>query len=226
MMNIEEFLINNTDKIYKDYCEKSIFTKYKIYGVKNNKLKKIAKNIVKAGKEKEILDNFDFKSFEEIQLYIYVLNMIDDFEMIVDYLDKLLDIIDNWSNCDSIKPNAFVDNMEKIKKCIERWLNSNYIYKVRFAIICCIRYFYDDYEMLKKIINLKSNEYYINIAKAWYITECLGENFEASFEVLKENIPDKATLSLMNQKVGYSMKISQDNKIRLKELKKIKKNLK
>lgn len=220
-MSLREFLISNADKKYKEYCKKSIFTKYKIIGVRTKNLKKYAKVILEKQKINDYLKNKDFKTFDEMQLYIYVLNDISDYKLMLEHLDELLDVIDNWCSCDSLRPRAFIDNMDDLRVKIDEWIKTGKTYKIRFAIMCLIRYFSCELQALEKVVNIVNNDYYVNMARAWYFTEALGLEFEQTFEFLKQHKIDKETLNLTYEKIGYSARISKENRTKLKELRKV-----
>lgn len=219
-MKIKEYLQKHIDKIYKSYCKKSVFTNYKIIGVRNNKLKRYAKTIIKKYDLNDYLSNTNFNSFDEMQLYIHVLNELDDYDLVVKNLKIILKIIDNWCSCDTIRPKCFDNNLDKVEQIICEWIESSAIYEKRFGILCFIRYFSSDTTKLEKIFSIKSQEYYVNMARAWYFTELLSNNFDETFNFLKIKKLDNETLSMMFQKISYSAKISAENKILLKDLRK------
>lgn len=217
-MEINQFLRNNSDVKYKELMQQQIFTKYEIIGVRIPTIKAKAKEILKSEELNEYLKIKKFESFEEIQLFAYVVNELQDFKTCIKLVDFMLKKIDNWSNCDSIKPKIFTKNIDLLEIQINEWLESEYVYQVRFAIICLIRYFAGDDRYLLKIINLQTEKRYINMARAWFIAECLAVDFDKTMLFLKEYKLDKKTLTMTLEKSRFSEKLTPEQKVKIKEL--------
>lgn len=72
---------------------------------------------------------------------------------------------------------------------------------------------------LKVVFDIKSDEYYINMARAWYFQVMFVKDFEATFDFLKSNNLDKTTLKMTLQKCRDSYRLSKENKEKLQLLK-------
>ena len=69
------------------------------------------------------------------------------------------------------------------------------------------------------VLKTPNNDYYINMAKAWYIASALTYNFDKNIYIIKEYKLDKWTHNKAIQKCIESLAIPQYNKELLKTFK-------
>ena len=74
-------------------------------------------------------------------------------------------------------------------------------------------------EYFGKVINIKSEEYYINMMRAWYFATALSKQYELSVKVLQERKLDKWTHNKTIQKAMESYCVLPQNKEYIKSLK-------
>ena len=72
---------------------------------------------------------------------------------------------------------------------------------------------------LKLITSIKSEDYYVNMARAWYIATALAKQYEFAVKVIEEKRLDVWTHNKSIQKAIESYRISDKNKVYLKALK-------
>lgn len=220
VFNADRFLRDFQDLDYKATCERNVFTKYEIIGVRVAIIKKRAKAIIKSDYLYEFLNNQDFKSYDEMILYAYVLNDYKDFKKCIKLAENLLKKTDNWSVCDTLKPKIFGLFREEVAIKVDKWLKSNKIYMVRFAILVLLRHFLNDLESLEKVHSIKSNNYYINMARAWFFTASFTANYDITYDFVIKNKLDKDTFNMMYEKCYESKKLEKEKRLKLKELRK------
>lgn len=220
-----EYLKSGANLTKSEFDKKLINTKYKILGLKLPELRKLAKEIIKQNNGDLILSNQNFTYYEELLIYSFVLSSISLSEnKRIDKINNFISYIDNWSNCDS-----FCSSLKVVKKnkdiylnYIKKIINTNKIYYVRVAIILLMDYYLDE-ENLEDYFNLVSNvslnEYYIEMAKAWYFATSFAKNFDKTFDFLKQNKSkfSKGELNKIISKCRDSFRIYGENKKLIKE---------
>lgn len=207
------------DEEYKQFHKKLVFTKYEILGIRAKHLQKYAKNLHKQTKFDDFFKDFlksKDKFYEYLQIIAYGINYEKDFKKALEYTKKYLDFVDNWANCDSLNPKSF--QKQNIFDFAKKQINSSHIYRIRFGIICFMK-FIKPKDGLKVVFDIKSDEYYINMARAWYFQVMFVKDFEATFDFLKSNNLDKTTLKMTLQKCRDSYRLSKENKEKLQLLK-------
>lgn len=209
MKLIKEFIKQNQDISLANFNRKLIKTKYIIKGVKIPVLRKFLKTIIKNDKLIHQFFNSDFDFFEECLLYALILNQsIIDYQ----YLDKYLDLIDNWAMCDILK----IKNIDR--SFLLKQLNSNEIYRIRFAIITML-YFDINISNTELILTIKNDDYYIKMAIAWYLTTAISLDFDKYIKYFSLEYLDKETFKMAIRKGLDSYKINKTQKDYLKGLK-------
>ncbi len=183
-----------------------------IIGIRTSELKKYAKNLQNPA---IFLDKLPHKYFEENQIHAFVLSEIRDFNICIDMVEKFLPYIDNWATCDQLIPKIFIKNTDKLLPYIEKWIKSNNTYTVRFAIGLLMRFYLGDKFQpgyANMVANIKSDEYYINMMRAWYFATALAKNWDEVIGILKTNKLDLWTHNKTIQKSVESCRIPDKQK--------------
>ena len=226
-MNIEKDLKNDIDLNYKMFQQKIINTSYPILGIKTPTVRKYAKTLLKEYNYEDILNNLNDKYFEEVLLKgLVIANAKVSYEEKVKLITNFLPLIDNWAICDlfSGELKFIKNNLEEFTKYIDKLLKTNKEYYQRFGIVCLLNYYLEDttyQNTLNKIMEVKSQYYYVNMAKAWLISIAIVKHFEETIEFLKtnQNKIDKWTYNKALQKGKESLKITKEQKQILQSLK-------
>lgn len=203
-----------------EFDKKLINTKYKILGLKLPDLRTFAKQLIKSGDSDLILSNKNFTYYEELLIFSFVLSniKIDEKERILRIKDFLVNI-DNWSNCDSFCSSLKVvsKNKEIYFNFIKEIISTNKTYFVRVGIILLMNYYLNEEnleEYFDIVGNINLNEYYIEMAKAWYYATSLAKNFDKTLCYLKNN-KSKFTNSELKKIISKSrdsFRITDENK--------------
>lgn len=210
------YLKNNSSINTKEFNERIISTKYEILGLKLPFLRKLAKEIIK-GNYISFLNNLDNKYYEIILLKGFVIANIKDENIFIEYFYKYLDLIDNWSLCDS-----FVTSLKIVKDKKQEFINildnlkpSDKTYYVRVGIVILLNYYIED-EYLDYISNylkdINSNEYYINMAKAWLIQSVFVKYPDRVTKYFKDNNECDFVINKSISKIRDSYKVSSELK--------------
>lgn len=191
-----------------------------VIGVKTPQLRKYAKTLENHDK---FLSALPHTYFEENQIHAFVLSGIRDFDICVNMVDKFLPYVDNWATCDQLIPKVFVKNADKLMPYIKKWIKSNHIYTVRFAVGLLMRFYLGENfcsEYADMVIKVKSDEYYVNMMRAWYFATALAKNWGSVIYVVEQKKLDTWTHNKTIQKAIESYRITDTQKQYLRGLKK------
>lgn len=220
---IQKKLFELQDKEYKTFSESLIpaVDSDTIIGIRTPELKALAKEIYK-NTPKDFLNDLPHKYFEENQLHVFVVSLIKEFDEALDETQRFLPYIDNWATCDQFSPAVFSKHKDELSDHIMQWITSDRTYTCRFGIVMMMRHFLDtDFnpEYLQAIANIKSDEYYINMAIAWYFATALAKQYDATIPYIESNKLDVWVRNKSIQKARESRRVSQEHKEYLKTLK-------
>lgn len=220
--DIESMLYALVDNVYRDFNSKLIpnISTEKIIGVRTPILRKMACDMVKSGEYKDFISRLPHKYFEENQLHAFIISLIKDFDIGVYEVSRFLPYIDNWATCDQMSPKVFVKNVDKLLPYIKKWIKSKHVYTVRFGVLCLMRYFLDDkfdVKYLDIVAKIKSNEYYVNMMRAWYFATAVAKHFDDVLPYLQKL--DDWTRGRTIQKALESYRVIDVHKQKLRLLK-------
>lgn len=224
--NYLQYLKQNANIKLKDFASKLINTKYEILGIKLPFLRKLAKGIIKNNQQNLILSKINFIYYEEILVYAFVLANLNIIENERIYLIKnFLSFIDNWSVCDSFCATlkSVKKNKELYLKFIKEILNSNKTYFQRVGIVLLMNYYLNEKALNKYfnlVLNVDNDDYYIQMAKAWFFATSLAKNYNQTLEFLKLN-KEKLSKDIRKKiisKCNDSFRVKEENKIEIKSI--------
>ena len=193
-----------------------------IIGVRTPLLRKLAKQLWKADGADAFLSDLPHKYYDEYNLHGFIISECRDYEKAVRYLDELLPYVDNWATCDLLKPKAFGKNREALRRDIDRWLESDKTFTVRFGIEMIMSHFLDEDfapEYLERVAEIRSDEYYINMMIAWFFATALAKQWAAAIPYVEACRMDKWTHNKTIQKAIESYRITGEQKEYLRTLK-------
>ena len=150
------------------------------------------------------------KYYEEGNLHAFLIEQINDYKEVISKLDEFLPYVDNWATCDMMKPKIFKTHLPELKeKCFE-WLESEHTYAVRFGIVMLMTHFLGsefDKSIPQKISQIKSNEYYIKMAVAWYFATALAIRYDEILPFIQSRKLDLWTHNKAIQKARESHRV-------------------
>ncbi|MBO7642951.1 MAG: DNA alkylation repair protein, partial [Alphaproteobacteria bacterium] len=126
------------------------------------------------------------------------------------------------ATCDQLIPKIFAKNTDKLLPYIRKWIKSKHTYTVRFAIGLLMRYYIGDKfdsSYADMIVKIQTDEYYINMMRAWYFATALAKNWDDVIGIIKNKKLDTWTHNKTIQKSIESYRISPEQKEYLKKLK-------
>ena len=221
---IRNELFKMQDIAYRDFNSKLIPTvdKSLFVGVRTPELRKYAKQLAKREDIEEFLHLLPHKYFDENQLHAFIVSEIKDFKSCVDRVNEFLPYVDNWATCDQLSPKVLKKHHKELITYIKEWLESDKLYTVRFGIGMLMEHFLDedfDISYLETVSNIRSDEYYVNMMIAWYFATALAKCYESVLPFIEKRSLDIWTHNKAIQKAVESLRISDEKKEYLKNLK-------
>ena len=205
------------DTTYRDFQGKLLPTvdPETIIGVRTPDLRKLAKELVKQDDISTFLDTLPHTWFDENQLHAFILSELKDYDRCITLVDHFLPYVDNWATSDQLSPKVFRKHKAELLSYIKIWLKSDRTYTVRFAVGMLMQHFLDDgfspvYPKL--VASIKSEEYYINMMRAWYFATALAKQYDAIIPYIEQKKLDPWTHSKAIQKAIESYRITPEQK--------------
>ena len=221
---IRQKLFSLQDVKYRDFQAKLMpnIDPDHIIGVRTPDLRRLAKEIARDDPD-SFLKDLPHTYFEENQLHAFVISKVKDLDRAYLETERFLPYIDNWATCDQFSPSVFSKDKARLEKHVRKWISSTQTYTCRFGIVTLMRHFLDEDfkpEYLDLVANISSDEYYINMARAWYFATALAKQYEDTLPFIEKGKLDVWTHNKTIQKTCESFRVDIDHKTYLKTLKK------
>ena len=223
MDKIEEYLLSKQDLKYRDFTLPLLpnIDEKTFIGVRLPIIKKYAKDLDAKSRE-DFLQSLPHQYHEENILHAFILSNIKDYDEFIDKVDRFLPYVSNWSTCDTICNKCLVKYKSQLINDVYRWFKSDEIYRVRYAVKCLMNYYLDEdfkEEHLKKVEQVRLDDYYVRMMIAWYLATGLAKNYDSFVKVIEEKRFDDFTHNKAIQKAVESYRVSDEHKAYLKTLK-------
>ena len=220
---ITDRLFELQDTGYRDFQSRLMpdVPKEKVIGVRTPALRKLAKELAGTEEAAAFILQLPHKYYEEDNLHTFLICEMKDYDDCMAEVERFLPYIDNWATCDCFTPKVFKKHREEVYEKIKQWLGSAETYTVRFGIVTLMDYLktYFEKQMLSLVADIRSEEYYINMATAWYFSMALVWQYNAALPYLTEERLDKWTHNKSIQKATESRQIDDKTKEYLRTLK-------
>ena len=221
---IQNLLFSLQDEKYREFHTKLIPTidPDKIIGVRTPVLRKQVKELAKRPDIHEYMMTLPHTYYEENNLHAFLIEQIKDYEECVRRLEEFLPYVDNWATCDSMTPKVFKKHKGELLEKISVWLASDHVYTIRFGIEMLMKSYLDedfDERYLEWVAAVRSEEYYVNMMIAWYFATALAKQYEATLPYIVESRLADWTHNKAIQKAVESYRITPEQKVYLKSLK-------
>ena len=223
MSDIQKYLFANQDQKYRDFTLPLIpnVEEKTFIGVRLPVLKKFAKDLDEK-KRLEFMKSLPHQYHEENILHAFMLSNIKDYETFLNLVNEFLPYVLNWSVCDTICNKNLYKYKSLLINEIYKWLKSDELYRVRYAVKCLMNYYLDDdfnEEHIRKVEQVKLTDYYVKMMIAWYLATGLAKKYDSFIKAIEEHRFDTFTHNKAIQKAVESYRVSEDHKAYLKELK-------
>jgi len=221
---IRNKLLEMKDIKYKDFASKLIpnVEEDTIIGIRIPNIRKLAKELFNTKESKLFMNDLPHKYLEEYILHGVFISMKKDIDEVINDLRIFLPYVNNWSVCDTLSPKILKKDKEKTLDFLKECLSSNNTYQIRFGIVSLLQFYLDDNfseEINNLVLNIKSEEYYINMAIAWYFSFALIKQYDKTIYIFENKLLDKWVHNKSLQKAIESYRIKIEIKEYLKSLK-------
>ena len=225
-MTIEEIraeLFRLQDPQYRGFQAKLIPTvdPKRMIGVRTPALRSLAKTLAKDPETALFLADLPHAYFDEDQLHAFLLSELKDFDRCLGEVERFLPYIDNWATSDQLSPKSFKKRKQALLPAIKGWLKSGHVYTVRFGIGMLLQHYLNeafDPAYPAWVADIRSEEYYVNMMRAWYFATALTKQYEAALPFLQAGRLDPWTHNKAIQKAVESYRVPAERKDYLKTL--------
>lgn len=216
-------LLSSADPEYADFTSKMVpeIKRENIIGVRLPVLRQIAKKHSGSDEAAAFMRDLPHRYLDQNNLHSALISRIKDPAAALEETDRFLPFIDNWATCDTLSPKCLKKALPDFYRRIDVWLRSDLTYTLRFAIVSLMSFFLDDAfdpEYPLRVAEIKSEEYYVRMAQAWYFATALAKQYEAAIPYLEERRLDDWTHNKTIQKAVESFRVTDQHKEYLKSL--------
>ena len=220
---VQAELFEMQDLTYRDFHAKLMPTidKETVIGVRTPMLRAYAKNFGKTADAVTFLEVLPHKYYEENNLHGLLIEQIKDYPACIAAIERFLPYVDNWATCDMIALRTMKKHLDVFIQEVYSWMASDHPYIVRFGIGMLMRYYLDEQfkpEYPEKVAEIKSDEYYVNMMRAWYFATALAKQYDQILPYLEEKKLDTWTHNKTIQKAVESYRIAPEQKRYLRTL--------
>lgn len=221
--DVQKRLFEMRDTGYRDFHARLIPTvkKEKIIGIRTPMIRKFAKEFGKTEESEMFLKALPHQYYEENNLHGLLIEQIRDYDKCLKELERFLPHIDNWATCDLLALHMMKKHRDIFIREIYRWMESDKPYIIRFGIGMLMRHYLDEGfkpEYPEKVVAIRSEEYYVNMMRAWYFATALAKQYEKILPFLEEQRMDIWTHNKTIQKSIESYRITKEQKDYLRTL--------
>ena len=223
MNKIRDYLLSKQDIGYRNFTLPLLpnIDEKTFIGVRLPIIKKYAKELDENSRL-EFMNSLPHQYHEENILHAFILSNIKDYDMFIKYVDSFLPYVTNWSVCDTICNKNLVKYRDQLIGEIYKWLKSDELYRVRYAVKCLMNYYLNEdfkEEHLQKVQQVQLDDYYVKMMIAWYLATGLAKNYDSFIKAIEEHRFDTFTHNKAIQKACESYRVSEEHKAYLKTLK-------
>ena len=222
-MTVYERLFACGDEQYREFQSRLVpnIPKETIMGVKTPDMRRIAKEIRGTEEAETFLKELPHRYYEENLVHFFLIAMIKDFDRCVQAVETFLPYVDCWPVCDQSTPKVFAKDHEKLLPLIQKWMDSDHVYTVRFGIRMLMNEFLgEDFrpEYLAWVAAVKREDYYIRMMVAWYFATALAKQYDETVPYIEARKLDPWTHRKAIQKAIESFRVSEEHKEYLRTL--------
>lgn len=127
---------------------------------------------------------------EEINIHGFFIDRLNDFDACIAAMQIFLPQLDNWATCDTFSPKIFKKYPTKVEKMACNWMkDTTHPFTVRFGINTLMRHYLTEQFKpvhLEAVAACCSDEYYVNMAVAWYFSMALAKQYEETLPWITE----------------------------------------
>lgn len=231
LTEIQSKLLELADPKYKEFHQGLVPTLNpdKIIGVRTPAVRTLAKQMRKdalndpqaAKKLNAFLQDLPHEYYDENQLHAMIVAEEKDFDLALRQVEAFLPYIDNWATCDQLSPKAFRKKPDELLPHIYSWIDSGETYMIRFGVVTLMNNYLGDNFLpgqMEKVAAIRSDEYYVKMAVAWYFATALGKRFDIARNYIEKRRLDPWTHNKTIAKCMDSDRVVEEHKNYLRML--------
>ena len=224
MDELQQELFKLQDLKYRNFHSKLMpgIDKETIIGIRTPVLRKFAKEFAKTEAAEAFLKELPHQYYEENNLHMLLISDIKDYEHCLAEVKRFLPYINNWATCDMLAVKVVKKHLDTFIDEVYRWMESDHAYTIRFGISMLMRYYLEDafqMEYPEKVAQIRSEEYYVNMMRAWYFATALAKQYDKILPFIEKQKLDVWTHNKTIQKAIESYRITPEQKEYLRGLK-------
>ena len=223
MIDYRGMLQESAEPDYAKFSSKLVPGKEGIIGVRLPRIREISKAIIKDDWESFLKE--EPSNFEEEMLRGFVIASAPmDVENRLEYTTDFLNIIDNWSTCDSFCAawKFKKKDSEKVYDYFSSLIKTGDEYRMRVSVVFRMDHFLDEDhvgDILQDILDFKHEGYYYKMGAAWAVSFCFIKFPEITTTYLSSPKMDVWVCNKSIQKICESFRVSDERKAAVRALK-------
>lgn len=221
MNSLQKQLFELQDLKYRDFHSKLLpgIDKEKIIGIRTPQLRKFAKEFAKTKEADLFLQDLPHTYYEENNLHMMLVSWMKDYGACLKEVRRFLPYIDNWATCDLPLPKCFEKHKTELLPEIQSWIMDTHTYTIRYGIGVLMRLYLDEAflpEFPELVAQVRSEEYYVNMMIAWYMSTALAKQWETIIPYIEQKKLPEWVHRKTIQKAVESYRITPEQKAYLK----------
>ncbi len=218
-------LYNSVDEKYNDFNAPIANSIYKTIGVRMPVIKALAKKVPIACRESVLNGFFDERehTYESVMFAGCLAARRGDYSQTREYLSRLIPLFGSWAHVDCTAPLLRWADRQTLWNDFRYTLTGRGEYIKRFYIILMLDCFLTE-EYIDKVLdtlanNVEFGEYYVDMAAAWLLAECLVKFYDKTSPLFEMRTFPKFVHNKAIQKARESYRITAETKSYLNGLK-------
>ena len=221
MNEVVKELFELAEETYKRFNENVVKGNSPIFGVRIPTLRKISNKIIKEKKVDKFFSEYEGNYFEEKLIKGVIIASKE--EMFMQYNDEYKYELDSWCLVDTYSNSLkFIDKKkDKYWELVKSLLNSKEEFVIRLGYVLMLNYYLTD-NYIDEVIELckrQYEEYYVNMAIAWVISEIYINNPKKVNKLLEDKCLNSFVHEKSIDKICDSFRVKESDKRKLRELK-------
>ena len=203
---------------FADFQRRLIFTDRKIMGVRTPILRKLAKKY-----QPHLAELFDYPNeyYETVFIKLTIVSMLPYAEFVT-YVDRCVELMDNWALCDSFKARCIQGNKAGFLSVLQTLFEKGGEYYQRYTLVVLLAEYVEEKYLptIERYLRLADDSvYYVHMGAAWLAAEVLVKHFDYGVQILKKGVLRAKTHNKAIQKATESHRLTNKQKDFLRSLK-------
>ena len=225
---VREHIFSLKDEKYKEFHRSLVPGEETIIGVRVPVLRQYARELYREweGDTAELIAEIGDDFYEEIMLQGMIIGLVKrpELQWLQQQIDEYVPKISNWAICDVFCAGlkATVRHMTEMYGYLQKFLESDDEYAVRFGVVMLLDYYVNE-EYLDKLFyhadRIKHDGYYVKMAVAWMLSVCFVKFYDETKAYMKDSVLDDFTYNKALQKARESYRITPEQKAELNAMK-------